>query len=63
MANTIVKVADPARSLSRDMLINSVSLTRDSRGTIAVLDLVVPEAYDLMAEREPTSDDIVGGEA
>ena len=58
--NTIVHVQDPARTIVREMLIVSVSFSRDTGGTVTTLDLAIPEAYDLTAEREPSSDDIMG---
>lgn len=53
--NTLVHVKDPARSIIREMLITSVTLSRGSGGTMAALELAVPEAYDLVAEVEPDS--------
>ncbi len=58
--NTLVQVIDPARTISREMLIVSTSFSRDNLGTISTLDLAIPEAYELQAEKEPDSDDILG---
>lgn len=58
--NTIVPVVDAVRGLSRDMLIKDISLNRSISGTTTSLELVLPEAFDLPAESEPT-DDVLGG--
>lgn len=51
--NTIVPVVDERAGLfKRDMLISGVSYRRDSSGTVTVLDLVMPDAFDLPAESE-----------
>lgn len=58
--NTIVKVTDAIRGLARDFLIAGVTFSRSSNGTITDFELSLPEAFDLPAEKEPSSDDIVG---
>jgi prophage tail gpP-like protein len=51
--NTIVTVVDErAQMFKRDMLISGVTLKRDESGTTAQLELVLPEAFDLIAENE-----------
>ena len=58
--NTIVKVTDPARALNRDMLIVSTSFTRGADGTKTTLDLALPEAFELQAEKQPETKDVWG---
>lgn len=54
--NTIVPVVDERAALfKRDMLIAGVSYRRNSAGTVTVLDLVMPDAFDLPAESEAKS--------
>lgn len=55
--NTLVQVVDPARSINREMLIVSMTLARSNAGTFTTLELAIPEAYELLAEKEPESDD------
>ncbi len=59
--NTIVRVEDPARGLKRDMLIVAVTFSRSERGTTTALDLALPEAFDLPAQREDPGNDTPWG--
>lgn len=54
--DSIVRVADADRGLDRDMLITGVTFRRSAAGTVTSLDLAVPEAFDLPAEKEPDTD-------
>ncbi|PZQ44873.1 MAG: hypothetical protein DI551_09230 [Micavibrio aeruginosavorus] len=58
---SIVNVNDAPRTLKRDMMIVGVSFSRGDLGTVTDLELALPEAYDLPAEKEPENDDVVGG--
>ncbi len=58
--NTKTKVSDPKRAVQRELLIISVNYTIDGTGTKTRLDLALPEAYNLVAEIEPESDDVLG---
>lgn len=52
--NTLVWVEDPARLINREMLITSMTLERGGQGTFTTLELAVPEAYELVAEVQPS---------
>lgn len=58
--NTKVKVTDRNRNIDRELLIVSVRYLRDGSGTRTVLELALPEAYELQAEVEPKSKDTLG---
>lgn len=53
--NTLVRVDDRLRGLARDMLVAGVTYERSAYGAFTTLDLVLPEAFDLPAVREPQS--------
>lgn len=53
LPNTLVKVIDQRAVLNRTMLISGVSYRRDEQsGTTCILDLVMPEAFDIIPESE-----------
>lgn len=62
--NTIVRVKDPARTIDRDMLITGLSFERGPSGTTTLIELSAPEAYELIAEKQPSkeSGDLMGDE-
>lgn len=59
--NTLVRVVDPKRSLNRELLIIGVNFSRSSRGTVTNLELAIPEAFNLPAEKEAETEDLWGG--
>lgn len=58
--NQLVTVRDPWLRLDRDLLIRSVDLALDERGTLAEISLTMPDAYTLLPvpdpKPEPTGD-------
>lgn len=63
LINTIVPVHDLQLQISRDMLIKSVTLSRDSEGTVTQLGVAPAEAYDIPPMRQADDDALWGGGA
>lgn len=61
--NTLVPVRDPQLQIARDMLIRSVTLTRDTEGTSTQITVAPAEAYDLPPLRQADDDALWGGGA
>lgn len=53
--NSLVRVIDKPSGLDREMLIVAVNFTRDAQGTITVIDLALPDAFAIAAEKEDGS--------
>lgn len=58
--NTLVHVQDIPSGLNRQMLIVGVSFTRGEQGTRTMLDLTMPEAFDIAAERVAAANEAAG---
>lgn len=53
--NTLVPVSDKRTGLNREMLITGLRFTRDNGGTRTQIELSMPEAFDIPAEKDTTS--------
>ena len=60
LPNTLVDVQDPELAVNRTLLLKTVSISRDVRGTISRLDMTLPEAFDIPPTKEPSDDDAWG---
>ena len=60
--NTLVPVKDPVINIDKDMLIKSISFSRGTAtGSETEMELAIPEAYDLPAQKESSGDDMWEG--
>ncbi len=55
--NELVTVKDKILRVERDMLIVALTFERSNQGTVTAMELCLPEAFDLPAEKEQKEDD------